>query len=190
MQGYLTMFYEIFNEQALEKPTHIFIQCGNGSFPASALGYIVNRFKKQDVVFSIVEPLDAACVYQSAASEKREPITLTNSMNTIMAGLACGTPGKLAWNILKEHTDFFIKCSDETAEMGMRLLADNGSGSFNIISGESGAVTAGLLYCLRTGLPDYCNLLSLDENSKILLISTEGNTDPDVYNRIVNKSTL
>lgn len=190
MRGYLTMLHEIFNEQLLEKPTHVFVQCGNGTFPASALGYLVNRFKEEKAIFSVVEPIDAACVYESAASANREPISLTNEMNTIMAGLACGTPAKLAWNILNKYSDFFIRCADGAAIKGMRLLAETKFNDSHIISGESGAVTAGLLYYLKTGFPDYCSLLSLDENSKILLISTEGDTDPDVYNKIISYNSL
>jgi len=185
MRGYLTIMDEIFSGQIKDKPTHVFVQCGVGSLPAAVAAYLVNKFNESDIIFSNVEPLDAACIYESAASNNGEPVSLTNEMTTIMAGLACGTPSTIAWNILKNHADFFIKCSDEVTVKGMRLLANKQFYNSKIISGESGAVTTGLVYCLKTGFPDYCEILSLNENSKILLISTEGDTDPDRYSQII-----
>lgn len=190
MQGYLTIMSEIFSTQITEIPTHVFIQCGVGSFPAAVLAYLINRFRDRNIIFSVVEPQDAACIYESATSANGEPVSLTNEMKTIMAGLACGTPSILAWNIFKKYADFFIKCSDETTESGMRLLANKEFYNSKIISGESGAVTTGLLHSLLTSFPDYCKLLSLDERSKILLVSTEGNTDPDMYSKITAGKTF
>ncbi len=190
MQGYLTIMDEIFNGQIMEKPTHAFVQCGVGSLPAAMAAYLVNRFNESDIIFSNVEPADAGCIYETAASVDGEPVSLKNEMNTIMAGLACGTPSTIAWNIMKKHTDFFIKCTDEVTIKGMRLLANKQYFNSEIISGESGAVTTGLVYYLLNNFPDYSRILSLDENSKILLISTEGNTDPGRYDEIISGNSI
>lgn len=40
----------------------------------------------------------------------------------------------------------FIKCSDDVARRGMKILARPLPGDQAIISGESGAVTLGLIY--------------------------------------------
>ncbi len=183
MRGYLTIMQEIFALQIDDIPTHVLIQCGVGAFPAAALAYLVNRFGENKIIFSTVEPPDAACVFESARQNKLS--SLTNEMHTIMAGLACGTPCRHSWEIFKEYSDFFIKCTDEFTIKGMRLLGSGSSGDEKIISGESGAVTAGLISSLRNGFPEEAAKLSLNEDSKVLIFSTEGNTDPDSYNRIL-----
>ena len=182
MQGYLTLMGEIFEQLKDEIPTHVFVQCGVGSLPAAVIGYFVEKYGKQKPVFSVVEPEDSGCMYESVSSGKI--ITIQNEMKTIMAGLACGTPSKLAFDLLINYSDFFIKCSDEITIEGMKILGSGKFGDPKIISGESGAVTTGLVYHLL--LEDkYKEQLNLDSESKILLISTEGNTDPDMYNKIL-----
>lgn len=104
-----------------------------------------------------------------------------------MAGLACGEPNPVAWEILKYCTDVFVSAPDWMTARGMRVLGNPLKGDQRIISGESGAITAGLLSVV-TIYEQYKELksaLKLDENSKVLLFSTEGNTDTEVYRRIV-----
>ena len=103
-----------------------------------------------------------------------------------MAGLACGEPSLLAWRILRRYADAFVSCSDEAAMKGMRALACPLPGDPPIVSGESGAVTAGLLLFILDS-PSYKKIqkdLKLDMESKVLLISTEGDTDPAMYQKI------
>ena len=88
---------------------------------------------------------------------------------------------------MRDYADFFIKCSDEITIKGMQILGRREYGDSKIISGESGAVTAGLIYFLLYDSKFKSNAakLSMDEKSKILLISTEGDTDPEMYYRIL-----
>ena len=98
-------------------------------------------------------------------------------MVTIMAGLACGEPNTISWDILKNHVDTFIATPDWVAAKGDQPVT----------SGESGAAPFGTLACIMT-MDEYKPLrehLGLDENSKVLLFSTEGDTDPDRYKSIV-----
>jgi diaminopropionate ammonia-lyase len=108
-------------------------------------------------------------------------------MATIMAGLACGEPSPLAWEILRDASDMFFSCPDWVAAKGMRLLGNPLDDDARIISGESGAVTAGLLAALLTkdSLGEARSALGLDRESRVLLFSTEGATDPLNYRRIV-----
>ena len=187
MQGYLTMMDEISEQLGGEIPTHVFVQCGVGSLPAAVLAYYINKQKNNTPVFAVVEPEDAACVYESFHSQKLA--TLKNEIQTIMAGLACGTPSLLAWQIMKDYADFFIKCTDETAIKGMQILGRREFCDTKIISGESGAVTTGLIYFLLydSKFKTDAVKIGLNEKSKILLISTEGDTDPEMYNRILDQ---
>jgi diaminopropionate ammonia-lyase len=104
-----------------------------------------------------------------------------------MAGLACGEPSPLAWNILKETTDAFVVCPDYVAAKGMRIYATPLKGDPFIVSGESGAVTLGALVGIlsQEGLQKLKTLLKLDKKSQILLINTEGNTDPIQFRQII-----
>jgi diaminopropionate ammonia-lyase len=124
------------------------------------------------------------------AASTREPISLDGELSTLMAGLACGTPSTIAWHILRDYADVFVACSDAVATTGVRVLARPKGGDNPLVSGESGAVTAGLLASLlepssQATFADAIDALMLDVDSRVLLISTEGATDPDSYNRIV-----
>ena len=108
-------------------------------------------------------------------------------LDTIMAGLACGEPNTISWDILKNHVTTFIAADDPITVRGMRMLAAPLKGDAPIVSGESGAVSMGLLAELMTNA-DYADLkdaIGLDENSKVVFFSTEGDTDPQRYLDIV-----
>ena len=104
-----------------------------------------------------------------------------------MAGLACGDPSPLAWDVLSRCADFFLACPDFVAAKGMRVYGVPVAGDPFIVSGESGAVTLGALtyICEYEGLADLKRKLRLGPDSQILLINTEGNTDPDRFRRVV-----
>ena len=104
-----------------------------------------------------------------------------------MAGLACGEPNIIAWDILRNHADAFLACPDWASARGMRMLAAPVKGDPAVTSGESGAVGMGAVATLMED-PAYAELreaLELDRNSSVLLFSTEGDSDPEQYRRIV-----
>lgn len=190
MQGYTVMADEALeqlNQLKIERPTHIFIQAGVGSLAAAVVGYYASKFTEQRPVTVIVEPNKADCFYRSALAGDGKPRNVTGDMDTIMAGLACGEPNPFAWNILREMAEMFISCPDYIAANGMRILGNPLSSDMRIISGESGAVTTGMLVELlrNESLKEAREKLSLDQEARILIFSTEGDTDPDMYRRIV-----
>ena len=183
MQGYVTMFAETVDQlsQAGIRPTHVFLQAGVGSFAAAATGYLVNTFKKNPPRFIIMEPAKAACMLASAQSEDGRPRTVTGNIETIMAGLACGEPSPMAWEIPKEFSGCFLSCADFVAANGIRILANPLAGDDTVESGESGAVGIGLLDLL-VNTPDFKELtqeLQIDRHSSLLFFNTEGATDPE-----------
>lgn len=191
MQGYGTMASEAAAQLkgfGVERPTHIFIQAGVGSLAAAVQGYFANLFPGNCPVTVIVEPDAADCIYRSAAVGDGEIRAVRGDMKTIMAGLACGEPNTIGWDILKNHSAYFVSCSDEITAKGMRALGAPLRGDPQVISGESGAVTMGLLCAVmeRESLKDLRRDLGLDKNSRVLLFSTEGDTDPEKYRRIVH----
>lgn len=186
MQGYTTIAGEV--DEALDKPlTHIFLQAGVGAFAAAITAYFAGKFGENRPKIIIVEPDEAACFYLSMEEGGQEAKIVGGLMPTIMAGLACGEPCDLSWEILKKYGDFFISASDEFAAEGMRALAKPVEGDPQVVSGESGAVGLGLVKILM-GDPEFKDIkekLGLDENSSVLIISTEGDTDPENYKKIV-----
>ena len=190
MQGYGTMAMEAdeqLHEDGCSRPTHIFIQAGVGSLAGAIQGYFANRYKENPPIVTVVESDAADCLYRSAKAGDGTPVNVGGDMQTIMAGLACGEPNIISWDILKNHVSAFVSCPDWVASKGMRMLAAPLKGDAPVTSGESGAVTLGLLSCIMT-MPELKPLkdaLSLDEASKVLLFSTEGDTDPERYKAIV-----
>lgn len=190
MQGYGTMASEA-NEQleglGCERPTHVFIQAGVGSLAGAVQGYFANRYPDNPPKVIVVEAEAAACLYKGASLGTGELQIVDGDMVTIMAGLACGEPNTISWDILKNHVDTFVAAPDWVAARGMRMLAAPVKGDSPVTSGESGAAPFGALSCIMC-MDEYKDLrehLGLDENSRVLLFSTEGDTDPERYESIV-----
>ena len=189
MQGYTTMFSEAQEQlaaQGLSQPTHIFVQAGVGSLAAATIGFYHNLFG-DSIQSCVIEPTKAACLYRSALEEDGMPHTVEGELDTIMAGLACGEPNPIAWEILKDRADYFAICPDFVAAMGMRVYGVPLQGDPVVISGESGAVTLGaLMYIMQhaTGR-EFREQLGLGTESQVLLINTEGNTSPDDFRYVV-----
>lgn len=190
MQGYGTMAMEAdeqLSEDGCGRPTHVFIQAGVGSLAGAVQGYFANRYPENPPKVIVVEAESAACLYKGAAKKDGSIQIVDGDMPTIMAGLACGEPNTLSWDILKNHVNTFTACPDWVARKGMRMLSAPLKGDPQVISGESGAAPFGLLASIMT-MDEYKDLrehLELDRDSKVLLFSTEGDTDPDRYKQIV-----
>ncbi len=190
MQGYTTMFSEVQQQLVAMgqfKPTHIFMQAGVGSLAASAFGFYANLFAPDRPKMVVVEPDLAACLFHSMEFGDGKPHSFAGNLDTIMAGLACGDPNPIAWEVLYDCADGFIKCPDYVSAKGMRVGGVPLYGDPYIIAGESGAVTLGALMFVME-LDQYANIreyLGLDENSRVLLVNSERNTDPDDYRRVV-----
>ena len=189
MQGYLTLTAEILEQMqtASIRPTHCFLQAGVGSFAAAVAAFLVAAMGNDAPRIIIVEPHAANCFYQSALAGDGKAHAVGGSLQTLMAGLACGEPSTLAWSILKDYTMAFMSCPDYMAANGMRMLAAPVQGDQPIVSGESGAAGAGALHWLmcHPAAADQREELGLNAEASVLLISTEGDTVPHIYRSIV-----
>ncbi|HFL3158494.1 TPA: diaminopropionate ammonia-lyase [Clostridioides difficile] len=189
MQGYGTMAQEAIEqlkEYGVDRPTHVFVQAGVGSLAGAVQGYVASIYDECPITV-VVEADEADCYYKSAEAGDGKPRFVGGDMPTIMAGLACGEPNTIGFEVLKNHAAAFVSAPDWVSAKGMRTLGNPLNDDEKVISGESGAVTTGLLVAAmeREDLADLRKDLKLDENSRILLISTEGDTDPDKYRSIV-----
>ena len=192
MQGYGTMAMEAgeqLKDYGCDRPTHVFVQAGVGSLAGAVVGYFTNLYPDNPPTFVVVEADAAACLCKGAAAGDGDPRIVDGDMQTIMAGLACGEPNTISWDILKNHVKVFIAAPDWVAASGMRMLAAPIKGDAPVTSGESGAAPFGALAAIMT-MEEYRDLrheIGLDENSSVLLFSTEGDTDPERYKNIVWK---
>ena len=186
MQGYTTLAHEAM-AQYNETPTHIFLQAGVGSLPGAIAGYFAAHGGKNRPVITIVEPNRADCIYRTAAASDGERHIVTGEINSIMAGLSCGEPNPIAWEILRDHADHFVSVPEWVAAKGMRILGNPMGDDPRVVSGESGAVTTGLVAELMQNRSlDYLrDRIGLNKESRILCISTEGDTDRTNYRRVV-----
>lgn len=187
MQGYTTMAAEVYEQLGKKKPTHIFLQAGVGSFATAVTGFFSDVYGEDKPIITIVEPNEAACIFKTIKADDGKIHPVTGDMNTIMAGLACGEPVTVGIDILRNYADNFISCPDYVAAEGMRVLSSPLKGDERVISGESGAAGFGAVYEILTdpNLKELKERLKIDENSVILLFSTEGDTDKENYRRIV-----
>ncbi len=189
-QGYMTMADEAIEHAATLStglPTHVFLQAGVGSMAGSILGYLIDKLGASNFQTIIAEPSAPDCLYQSGTSAQGNIVNVTGELNTIMAGLACGEPNSVTWPVIKDCSHYFASLDDNIAAVGMRVLGNPLLGDTAIISGESGAITLGLLYQLCS---DAANInirqdMGLNEDSVILLFNTEGDTNPARYRDIV-----
>ncbi|MDM8533987.1 diaminopropionate ammonia-lyase [Clostridiaceae bacterium HSG29] len=187
-EGYTIIAHECMkqmNEDGVSQPTHIILQAGAGTFAFGILGYFVNVLSDSKPQMIISEPKNANCYYQSAI--KKEYINVTGELETIMAGLAVGEANIAAYDYLYNWVDGYASCDDVVSARGMRILANPIGDDKKVVSGESGALGFGLLsmICDHEDYSDIKEKCNIDENSIVLLISTEGNTDPEMYEKIV-----
>jgi diaminopropionate ammonia-lyase len=188
MQGYATIAAEIIEQTGsqADKPafTHVFLQGGVGGFAAGIASYLWEFHGEHRPRFIVVEPQQADCLYQSALSGWAS--RATGSVDSVMAGLACGEASPLAWKILQPGVDDFLTISDDDAVQAMRTLAAGNEEDVPVIAGESGAAGfAGLAVLLKD--VRLAKRVGLDERSRVLLISTEGATAPSVYQQLVGE---
>jgi len=187
MQGYCTLMLEALQQLHEVPPTHIIIQAGVGSLAGAVQGLVAQAYGSHRPKVIVAEAGVADCLYRSAKSEKGLPIAVGGDLATVMAGLACGEANNIGWKILRDYADAFVSCPDFVTARGMRMLGNPLEGDPQIVSGESGAVSAGLLSMLMQSpsMASTRQALELNEESRVMVVSTEGDTDPQCYLDVV-----
>ncbi len=186
MHGYGVMAREVARQYGGdEPPTHVFVQAGVGALAASVCASFWLDWGERRPALVVVEPNHADCFFQSALAGR--PVAVEGELDTVMAGLACGEVSPLAWEIVTAGASAFVVIDDRFALDGVRAFADPAPGDAAIVSGETGA--AGLAALLAV-LPHAAarDALGLDAGSRVLLLGSEGDTDPEIYQRIVGRT--
>jgi diaminopropionate ammonia-lyase len=184
MQGYTVMVDEALSAIG-PPPTHVLIQAGVGGLAAAVAGHLAAVLGNRRPKFIVVEPERAACVLKSVQAGR--PIRIEHEEPTVMAMLECYEPSLVAWRVLQRCADAFMTVDEQDAVDAMRALANPKGGDRAIVAGESGgAGLAGLTRVCRDA--NLRETLDLGPASRVLLINTEGATDPDRYGSLIGKT--
>jgi len=183
--GYTVMLKEIVSQLDGQIPTHVFMQGGVGGLASAVCGYLWQYWGEQRPRMIIVEPEKANCLQQSARAGT--PVAVEGDLETLMAGLACGEVSLVAWEIIGVGIDDFVTLDEASVGPCMRLLANGEYGDPKIVAGESAVAGIGAtIGFLQT--PEQAAQLGLDKDSKVLVIGTEGATDPELYQAIMEET--
>ena len=188
MQGYATIVDELLDSaSAAPAPcpwTHVVVQGGVGGLAAGVVSAFCERYGAARPTVVVVEPKQADCLLQSARSGRAD--RTRGSVDSVMAGLACGETSPLAWRFLQPAVDVFMTVGDAGAEQAMRTLAQGTGGDVPVLAGESGAAGLAGLVAARADAT-LARALGLDTHTRVLLINTEGATAPGVYRAITGR---
>lgn len=182
MAGYGVMIDEVCADLA-QPPTHVFLQGGVGGMAASVAARLRQHYGALAPRVIIVEPDRAACLYESARKGAAANVIIENE--TIMAGLSCGEPSALAWDILHEEASDFMTIPDDVITPTIRLLAKAETGDDVVEAGESAVAGLAALIAARQDA-DLSKVMRLNGMSRVLLMGSEGVTDPAIFAAIMN----
>lgn len=184
MQGYTAIVQEALAD--LDRPpTHLFLQAGVGGFAAAIAGHMAVVLGEDRPHVTVVDPLRAACLYESALAGRA--VKVKEGEATVMAMLECYEPSLVAFRVLERVGDAFLTVDEDDAIAVMRRLADPVAGDPAVVSGESGgAGLAGLIAAHRQ--PEIASAIGLGPEARVLVINTEGATDPALYRHLVGRS--
>lgn len=188
MQGYAVIVDELLDgagDPATCPWTHVVLQGGVGGLAAGVVSALWERYGAQRPAVLVVEPEQADCLLQSARAGAAA--RATGSIDSVMAGLACGETSPLAWRFLQPAVDAFMTVSDAQAVQAMRLLASGETGDVPVLAGESGVAGVAGLLALADDAPGRA-ALGLDAQARVLVINTEGATAPGVYESLVGQT--
>ncbi len=186
MQGYAMVADEIVQQfRGTQPPTHVFVPGGGGRFAGATCGHLWERYGSSHPRIVVVEPTPSACLYQSMVENRAA--TVSGDGRSVMDGLVVESASSQAWEILKGGAFAFLTIPDEAAVDAIWQAAAGVSGDPSVVIGETGiAAWAGFLAATRD--ENLHQQLGLDSNSRVVIIATEGATDPEVYRNIVGAS--
>ena len=183
MAGYTVMMKEITDQIKNEKITHIILQAGVGGM-AGAMVAGIARYLENIPETIVVEPDSAACVMESIKTGKIEKIDIQRE--SLMGGMSCGEVSLVPWEILKNSVKFCISLPDDDIAKTMKLLGNSSFSEEKIIAGENSV--PGLISLITSCTDDKIkDRLKLNLNSNVLVIGCEGDTDKEMYQKLIGQ---
>lgn len=184
MQGYTVLVREALAELK-RSPTHVFVQAGVGGLAAAVAGHMHLVIDTEKPKIIVVEPARAACLL--ASHNAGAPVKLKRGEATVMAMLECYEPSLVAWRILERTATAFMTVNEETAVAAMLALAHPLGDDPPIVAGESGGAGLAGLLAVNSSAQQRSDL-GLSDDARVLLINTEGATDPRIYRQLTGAS--
>ena len=183
MAGYTVMMKEIVNQISNDQITHIILQAGVGGMAGAMVAGIAKYLKNVPETI-VVEPDSAACVMESIKTGKIEKIDIKRE--SLMGGMSCGEVSLVPWEILKNSVKFCISLPDDDIAKTMKLLGNSSFSDKKIIAGENAA--PGVISLIASCVDDKIKeKLKLNSKSNILVIGCEGDTDKEMYQKLINQ---
>jgi diaminopropionate ammonia-lyase len=183
MAGYTVMMKEIVDQISNDQITHIILQAGVGGMAGAMVAGIAKYLKNVPETI-VVEPDSAACVMESIKTGKIEKIDIKRE--SLMGGMSCGEVSLVPWEILKNSVKFCISLPDDDIAKTMKLLGNSSFSDKKIIAGENAA--PGVISLIASCVDDKIKeKLKLNSKSNILVIGCEGDTDKEMYQKLINQ---
>ena len=183
MAGYATMMKEIVDQIKTDQITHIILQAGVGGMAAAMIAGIAGYLDYVPITI-VVEPDSAACVLESIKTGKIEKIDIKRE--SLMGGMSCGEVSLIPWQIIKNSVKYCISLPDDDIGKTMKLLRNSSFSDESIIAGENSApgIISLIASCENEKIKQK---LQLNKYSNILLIGCEGDTDKEMYQKLINQ---
>ena len=182
MAGYTIMIKEILDEIDSNSITHVFLQAGVGGMAAAMIAGFA-KLSKNIPKFIIIEPENADCVFKSIQNNK--PTSIDIKKETVMGGMSCGDVSSIAWEILKNSTNYCMTIPDNAISTAVALLAESRFSDEKIIGGE--CAVPGLIALIGSfNNKEYLDKLGLNAKSNVLLFGCEGLTDKAMYEKLLS----
>jgi len=183
MAGYTVMMKEIVDQIQNEKISHIILQAGVGGMAAAMVAGIA-RYLEYAPIIIVVEPDSAACVMESIKTGKIEKIDIVRE--SLMGGMSCGEVSLVPWEILKNSVKHCISLPDDDIAKTMKLLGNSSFSDQKIIAGENSA--PGIISLITSCEDQFIKeKLKLNQKSNVLVFGCEGNTDEEMYQKLINQ---
>ena len=179
IHGYSTVGEELVSSPLLDTPpTHVFVPAGGGSLAAAVTGRLWMEYGSRRPKVVVVQPHASDSAYQSCLQSKCVPAE--GSLATLMDGLSVQELATDAWKILRTGAFAFITIGDDVALQVLKRCHQD-----RLISvGETGIATiAGFVAAAADS--DVRSQLELNGSSRVVLIATEGITDPSVLQSLI-----
>jgi diaminopropionate ammonia-lyase len=183
MAGYGVMIEEVLDET---EPSHVFVQSGVGGLLAAVTARFWQSATRLPTMICVESSL-APCILKSARNNQASNFAVEHE--TVMAGLSCGETSHLAWSIISEGVKHFITIDDSDIGDLMRGLNTQRYVDDSIIAGESavGGLSA-LIGVMKS--EELRDSIGLNAESRVLILGTEGATDPVIYQQVIEGKML
>jgi len=182
MAGYTIMIKEILDEIDSNSITHVFLQAGVGGMAAAMIAGFA-KLSKNIPKFIVIEPENADCVFKSIQNNR--PTSIDIKKETVMGGMSCGDVSSIAWEILKNSTNYCVTIPDNAISTAVALLAESRFSDEKIIGGE--CAVPGLIALIGSfNNKEYLDKLELNSESNVLLFGCEGLTDKAMYEKLLS----